>query len=385
MPKHGKTRKKTGDVVLPSEELNAVFSSMAEGLLVVSNNGKVKAINQMGGIMLRIAPPEAVGMPVAKLLELYKKQPGVQNPQPWHLDDMFKLDITRVHTWDHVFCKTKDGKLFPITMIVTPLLKEANVQGAVVLFRDASEEVRADQAKSDFVAVASHQLQTPLTAIKLFAEMLETATEKQRREYLALLSSSVTRLIRLVNEMLNVSRLEAGSLSVKPVPVDLAEVIQSQLKELGPIIKNKNCTVIFNKPADSIDAVPVDTALLSQVLFNMVANSMRYSKKETCHVTIAIEANTEKQEYVLRIQDAGIGIEYDDQKRMFTKFFRADSARKLQSEGSGLGLYTVRMIIEAWGGAIWLSSKPGRGTTFYFTIPFAGMREHRGTRPIIHH
>ena len=377
------TRKKK-TAVLDPDDLRAVFSSMAEGLVVVNTKQRVEALNQMGGVLLRIAPMQAQGMPIQNLFELYHVEHGEKTP--WPVERILKLDITRVRIWDHIYCKNKIGGLFPITIVVTPLLTDRAVSGAVILFRDATEEVRTDEAKSDFVAVVSHQLQTPLTAIKLFTEILDEeppVPNAQRKEYLGLLRSSVERMIKLVNEMLNVSRLEAGALRIDPADTDFKKFIKDALKELEPVAKTHACELIFREPAESFGSLPLDTSLLTQVLFNLVENGMRYSKGPACRVMVDIGVDAKAEEFVLRIEDNGIGITSEDQKRLFTKFFRADNARKVQSNGSGLGLYVVKMIVEAWGGKIWLTSKAGSGTTFFVTIPQGGMKPRKSAKQLI--
>ncbi len=363
--------RKNSKTALDSEDLSAVFSSMAEGLIVIDNKQRVEALNQMGGILLRIAPEQALGMQVGELLKLYRVTHNEK--LPWPVEHLMKLDITRVHTWDHIYCENRIGKMFPITMVVTPLLSADAVRGMVILFGDAADEVRADQAKSDFVSVASHQLQTPLTAVKLFAEMLDqdadTLSETRRREYVRLLRTSTERMIKLVNEMLNVSRLEAGAIRIQPKLVDLAAFIRQIVKELTSLANKRMCALIFNEPAELFDAIPIDASLLSQVIMNLLENAMRYSPKNSCHVIIQLEKKTDRAAYAIHVKDKGIGISNEDRKHIFTKFFRADNARKIQSDGSGLGLYVAKMITEAWGGTLSFDSQPGNGTTFTVTIP----------------
>lgn len=378
--------RKKYDALLDPEYLQAVFSSMAEGLMVIDNKQRVEALNQMGGVLLRVAPLQARGMFIHNLFKLYRVEYGKKTS--WPLERLLKLDITRVRIWDHIYCKNKIGKLFPITMIVAPLLTAQSVSGAVILFQDATEEVRTDGAKSDFVAVASHQLQTPLTAIKLFTEMLEQeeplVSDTQRREYFGLLHSSVERMIKLVNEMLNVSRLEVGALRIEPENTNIVSFIREALKELEPVAKEHACTLVFQEPIEPMGLVLLDTSLLTQVLFNLIENGMRYSKGNARCVTVDIGKDSATEEYVLRVEDNGIGINSEDQKYLFTKFFRADDARKIQSNGSGLGLYVVKMIVEAWEGKIWFTSKTGSGTTFFVTIPVSGMKPHKGAKQLIH-
>lgn len=373
------------EITLSPEDLTAVFSSMAEGLMVVDVDNHVEALNQIGGTMLRIAPKLARGLPLSDVLKLFKVERGVQ--QPWLIDTIFQLDITRIQTWDHVYCKNKAGKVFPITMMITPLLTAQAVSGAVLLFRDATDEVRADEAKSDFVAIASHQLQTPLTAAKLFAEMLSqddhALTDDQRKEYWDLLRSSIERMIKLINEMLNVSRLEAGVLRIQPEPVDLTVCVRQILKELESVAKTHSCAITFKEPERPFGLVPLDEGLLNQVLLNLVDNAMRYAGGNVCRVAVTVEQDTTKRYFVISVKDNGIGIYNEDRKRIFTKFFRADNARKAQSNGSGLGLYVVKMVVEAWGGTISFISQPDNGTTFSVTIPARGMQPRKGVKQLI--
>ncbi len=371
-------------MTLGPDDLNAVFSSMAEGLLVVDASRNIAALNQVGGILLRVAPVQAVGAPIADIFKLYRIEQNKRTP--WPLDNLIKLDFTRVHIWDHVYCENKVGKLFPLTLMATPLLKAGSMNGAVILFRDATDEARVDLAKSDFVAVASHQLQTPLTAMKLFAEMLDQdtgdLTAQQRKEYQQLLRSSVERMIKLVNEMLNVSRLEAGALRIQPQTTDPVAFLRQIIKELEPIAKEHACALAFVEPPKPLRPIPIDANLLSQVLFNLVENAMRYSTGRACRVAVSCENKPADRTYVFRVADNGIGIANADKKRIFSKFFRADNARKLQSNGSGLGLYVVKMIVEAWGGQIWFTSREGAGSAFSVSIPSRGMKARKGTKQL---
>lgn len=376
---------KTRVGLLSANDLTAVFSVMAEGLLVVNKERIVIALNQIGGIFLRTAPVEAVGSSLKDIFKLYKIHHNEKIP--WPIDPVTtRLDFTRVTIWDRVYCENKAGMLFPITMMVTPLLKQG-VQGAVILFRDASDEMRLDQAKSDFLSIASHQLHTPLTAIKLFAEMLESeegdANRQQRKEHLELLRTSVERMIRLINDMLNVSRLEAGVFSIRPEPTDVVAFIRQALRQLQPIADKQGCTVELRESSASVGALPMDTRLFEQVIFNLVENAIRYSKSGTCYVTISITEDAKQKRFIISVADNGIGIPAADRKHIFTKFFRADNARKAQSDGNGLGLYVVKTIVEAWGGDIWFDSPIHAGTTFYVTIPADGMKEKKGTKDLL--
>jgi two-component system, NtrC family, sensor histidine kinase KinB len=270
--------------------------------------------------------------------------------------------------------------------VVTPVRNEKReISGGAFIFHDITRIVEIDQLKSEFVSVASHQLRTPLTATRLFSEMLLDEEvgklNNKQKEYVDAVYKSTNRMIALVEDLLNISRIETGRLKIEPVPTKIEELIKEVINDLGPVAKEKCCAISFNKPFPPLPEVPIDKKLLRQILSNLINNSIRYSNPKNCDILVELSKKTPTN-YVLSVKDNGIGIPKEDQSRIFEKFFRTSSAVKTQAVGTGLGMYIAKMVIEAAGGNIWFESEDGKGTTFYVMIPVSGMKGQEGEKSL---
>lgn len=239
---------------------------------------------------------------------------------------------------------------------------------------------KIDRMKSEFVSIASHQLSTPLGAIKLLIEAFKKIGTKQltseQYEYFEDIEHSTEQMIRLVNDLLNVSRIDSGRLAVDPHETDVVEFIQTIIDEVKQIAENNHDLIIFNKPSKKIQKIPVDTVLLRQVILNLLSNAIRYSKEG--RGTIIVTLSQDENEILISVKDTGIGID-PAEKDIFTKFYRTDSAKARYTSGSGLGLYVSKMILKISGGKIWYESEGiGKGTTFFVTFPNEGMEKKEG-------
>lgn len=243
---------------------------------------------------------------------------------------------------------------------------------------DITDMKEVDKIKTEFISITSHQLRTPLAGIKLFLEMLlkERAGQlnDQQREYVQHVFSSTERMIKLVNELLNVSRLETGKLDTSIERVQLKHIIQDTINENKVVIGERKGTLVFQKPRRILPKVSTDATLIRQILHNLIANSLQYSPMKHPRIVVRLEYSDDS--FLMSVQDNGVGILEQDQSRVFEKFFRTESGRKLHSEGSGLGLYTIKMIVNTLGGEVWLESKVGKGTTFYIRMPLKQRRLH---------
>lgn len=273
---------------------------------------------------------------------------------------------------------------FTYELFITPVLDhEKKVIGGAIILHDITHLKEIDKMKTEFVSVASHQLRTPLTAIKLFIEMLSDEDagklNAKQKEYMSDVRKSTERMITLVNDLLNVSRLETGRLKIEPQPTQLEDFIQSVIDEGKYLAKEIKCQIVFKKPAAKLPKIPVDQTLMTQVIRNLIANAARYSPDSRCK--IVIELKHKQSEILISVKDNGIGIPKDKQSRIFEKFFRADNAQKTVADGSGLGLYVAKMIVEESGGKIWFESPGvGKGATFYVSLPIKGMSKKEGER-----
>ena len=259
--------------------------------------------------------------------------------------------------------------------------------------QDISERKQAEQMKSDFVSFVTHQLRTPLAGIKWLLELVsqEPDLSEDVRSYIADAREADERLVGLVNDLLDVSRLERGKLTITPKEVDLAALTQSVLDEMQPLIAEKGHRVTFQPMAPPV--VWADPQLLRQVVLNLTSNAIKYTPSGG-NITMAIRpicdlqfpisdlksetagaqshiANPKSQMLEWSILDSGIGIPKTSQARLFEKFYRAENVLTIETEGTGLGLYLVRLILEQFEGRVWCESEEGRGSTFFFTIPLS--------------
>lgn len=241
-----------------------------------------------------------------------------------------------------------------------------------------------DETKSQFVTIASHQLRTPLTAIKWYAELLLTGglgnLNDNQKEYLQELFHASEKMAELIDALLNVSRIEMGTFSVNPEPVNLASLIQEELKELSMQIQDKNFK--FSEKYDqTIPLINLDVNLTKIIIQNILSNAVKYTK-EGGEISINLRLTKNSSKILFSVKDTGYGIPEDQQSKIFTKLFRADNIKQLDTQGTGLGLYVIKSILETFNGKIWFESTENIGSTFFIEIPITGMPKKEGKRKL---
>lgn len=357
------------DLIEERDRVNAVISSMGEGLIVVDKNFYIFLINNAAAKMLEVSADKAIGRKIIDLLFVYKgNQKVAEDDLP--AMKMFKSgQIVKIGIEDDFYYLLPSGKKFPITLIDAPLKKGDEIIGAVVVFKDISEEKKLDEAKVNFMSVVSHQLRTPLTTIRWYAEMLNSGDagelSESQKKFVEEVHSGVIRLNNTLNLILNLSRVEGGHLKVLPQKINLFSITNLILHGLSSLISEKNISIMINMQDKDLE-VMLDPQILTQVITNLLSNSIRYTNKEG---KIEISAGKQDREIIYSIKDNGIGIPENQKSRVFEKFFRADNAINKAPDGNGLGLTLVKNLVEFWEGRVWFKSQEDKGTTFYFTIP----------------
>lgn len=244
-----------------------------------------------------------------------------------------------------------------------------------------NKELRAlDLAKDEFVSIASHQLRTPLTALKGFTGMLidEDAgpINDKQREYLSEIKSANDRMIDLINSLLNVSRVDLDVFIVEPEPVNLQKIAESVMSELEMKIKEKKLQVEMTFEKD-LPMINVDLKIVRMIFQNLLTNALKYTPSEG---SITLNVKKDGSNILISVTDTGYGIPENVQSKIFQKLFRADNIRQKDPTGTGLGLYIIKSTLEKTGGKIWLKSKENYGSTFYVTIPLEGMKRKEGSK-----
>lgn len=279
--------------------------------------------------------------------------------------------------------KRKDGSLIDVSISVAPMKDSAGkIIGVSTIATDITKEKQIDKAKTEFVSLASHQLRTPLSAINWYAEMLLAGDagklNKEQKQYLQEVYNGNQRMVDLVNSLLNVSRIELGTFAVEPRPTNLVDIAKSLLNELASEIKEKKLTV-KNNFDKTLPKINVDPKLMRMVIQNLLSNAVKYTPEKG---KVNVDITKQKSDILIKVADTGYGIPKHQQDKIFTKLFRADNIREKDTEGTGLGLYIVKSVVEQSNGKIWFESEENKGTTFFVTIPLSGMKKKEGTKSL---
>lgn len=224
--------------------------------------------------------------------------------------------------------------------------------------------------QSDFITLASHQLRTPLSGMRWLLElMMQPKTgplNKKQRDYLDKIYSSNDRMIALVNDLLEVTRLDQGDGKIYLQATDLVQVIRGLIKEKEKVVQEKHLKIAFTVEQEPFPLVVTDSNRIKQAMGNILANAISYTPNGG---SVTIDLQTVNEVVRCSVKDSGVGIPVDQQKNVFSKFFRGTNVLKFETVGTGLGLYITKAFIEASGGKIWLESQENKGTTVYFTLP----------------
>lgn len=239
---------------------------------------------------------------------------------------------------------------------------------------DITEARQLERAKDEFISLVSHQLRTPLTIIRLYGNMLTDGIAgplaQEQGAYVNKITDASIRLIKLVGDILNISRLELDRITIEPQSTDANALIQRCVDELEPLASARGGKIKFSADKD-IDTVCLDATIFGEIVNNLISNALRYVRANRGEVEVHF--TKQQRGYVLKVSDNGIGIPRAAQPHIFERFFRASNAARADGEGTGLGLYLVKMFAEAAGGKTWFKSEVGKGTTFYVLIPPDGM------------
>ncbi|MFA6184056.1 MAG: ATP-binding protein [Parcubacteria group bacterium] len=359
----------------------SILKSIGDGVFVVDKNLCIAMFNKVSENITGFSANEALGKKYSEVFNLIDEIDETKKN-----DDFIKNAIGTGETQkmpSRTILINKYGHKIPVSDSAAPLKDEdGKVIGCVVVFRDITHEYEIDKAKTEFVSLASHQLRTPLSSINWYAEMLlggdAGKINAEQKSYLKEIYYGNQRMIHLVNSLLNVSRLEMGTFLVEPQETNILEMADDVIKELLPRSTEKNIKIKSNY-AKNIPEIKVDPKLMRIIFQNLLSNSLKYTPAKG---KIELKISKDERNINIEITDNGMGIPESQKNNIFSKFFRADNVRQTETEGTGLGLYLVKSIIDHSEGKIVFKSIEGKGTTFFISIPLTGMKAKKGTKEI---
>jgi len=334
----------------------SIITNFVDGLLLFDAENNLFLINPRAEDFLKIKAEEITGQSVLELAKFPNLEPLV-NLIGKEIKGIFRKDFP-----------LRENLILEVSTI--PIIREGEKIGTLVILHDITREKTIERMKTEFVSLSAHQLRTPLSAIKWTLKMfldgdLGEITQEQR-DFIKKTYISNERMIELINDLLNVTRIEEGRYLYKPTPTNLEKIVQDVISSYQEKIKKRNLKFEFKKPEKKLPKAMIDVEKMKLAIQNLLDNAISYTPPGG---KVSISLKYVKKEIEFSIKDTGIGIPRDQQKRVFTKFFRGKNAIRIETEGTGLGLFITKNIIEAHGGKIWFRSKEGKGTIFYFTLP----------------
>jgi PAS domain S-box-containing protein len=347
----------------------AILEAVADGVLVTDSKNQINFVNNSAERILNIVSDKAMGEPLEMFSGLFGKATQTwtqtihtwsENPGDHHQEDTYAEQIT-----------LEDGRVLLVHL--APVIWKKEFLGTVSIFRDITHEVEVDRLKSEFVATVSHELRTPMTSIRGYTDILlmgaAGALNDNQKHFLDIVKTNTERLNTLVNDLLDISRIEAGRVTLSLQALDMREIANDVLADVlrRSQEENKPMKVKVEAPKKLSRALG-DMERVRQILGNLVENAYHYSHADG---QIVVHMDQKNGSVFIDVKDDGIGIPVEAQERVFDRFYRGEDALVLATPGTGLGLSIVKQLVEMHNGKIWLKSTgvPGQGSTFSFTLP----------------
>lgn len=346
--------------------LQALLDSVDEAIIMFDTQGMCVVANHQAGHMLGLSAEEIVGRSVHELHSLTLRQFGASGAFLWNPGPdggpPVELETTVI--------ETREERPRVFHEFAAPVQDAGGrVIGRIYVYRDITKETELDRMKTEFIATVSHELRTPMTSIKgsLGLVLGGAAGElpAEARELLTIARNNTDRLIRLINDILDISRLEAGKMEIRPAPLRVDEAVNRAVQEMSGFARQRSIALRTDVP-EGLPRVMADSDRLQQVLDNLLSNAVKFSPKGS---EVLVRARAEQNAVRFDVIDHGPGIPPDQTTAIFDRFYQVDNAASRKTGGTGLGLAICRGIVEEHGGRIWVESTVGEGSTFSFTLP----------------
>jgi PAS domain S-box-containing protein len=346
----------------------AILESIADGVVVNNSQGQVILMNPAAERILSRSRENLLASDVRHLIE------GFDDPGRTAALAVIEDMLTRASSPAQIKVSSvllERGNRVISAHLAPVIARHDEFLGVVTIYRDITKEVEADRAKSEFISTVSHELRTPMTAIKGYTDLLfggaVGALSENQKHFLQVIQNNTGRLIALINDLLDISRIETGRVRFEPAPVKLGEVIAGVVEAMAARAKERALVLSYEVDA-GLPEVMGDHDRLYQVLTNLVGNAINYTPEGS----ITVEATSVDMAVQVSVHDTGVGIDPEDVARIFDRFYRGDDPVVQEASGTGLGLSIVKMFVEMHGGRVWVASEKGKGSTFTFILPVPG-------------
>lgn len=333
----------------------AIITNFTDGLLVFDKEGKLSLINSQAEIFLGVKSKDVIEKSISELKNISSFNSIMK---------IFKKDMKSVSKQE---LSLGTGLILEGSTI--PIIRKNQNIGNLVVLHNITREKAIETMKSGFVSLTAHQLRTPLSAIKwtlkLFLKGDFGKITKDQRSFTKRMLQSTEKMILLIGDLLNITKIEEGRYIFDMVPADMEKIVLSAMSLYKSGIKKKKLKFEFKKPK-KLPKIKMDVEKMKLAIQNLFDNAIKYTHPKG---SLQVELSCGTNEIEFKIKDSGMGIPKSQQERVFSKFFRGDNIMKIVTEGTGLGLFIAKNIIEAHSGKIWFESEENKGTTFYFTLP----------------
>lgn len=346
-----KLKKQNEEIKQEQVTLSAVLNQMTDAVIIVDENGFIKLANPSAGRMFDFQEKPTTDRTIVEYFRNYKIVDLIKKIQKERIQDEISIEINQNKLFVHIIAKP---------------LEEIYKNGVLLIIQDYTRIHRLEKVRSDFVSNVSHELRTPIASIKALSDTLQEGALEDppaARRFLQRMNIEIDNLTQLVQELLELSKIESGRVSLKKILIDPLVLVRNVIDRMAVQAERSGLELSFKFP-EKISTVDADPDRISQVFVNLIHNAIKFTEPGG---SILIEVIEDNKNIVFCIRDTGIGIEKELQSRIFERFYKTDRARS--SGGTGLGLSIVKHIIEAHNGRVWLNSSPGIGSSFFFSLP----------------